>query len=111
MKAKLYDWRPEDDLKTPEAQAEFITAALEENDPAFIAQSLAVVARAKGKPKIAAVMDGMAAVIAAAGESAPRMAKCAAEAKPRQKTASGAMRLKGPQGAARKTRRREFAMA
>ena len=86
METKLYDWKPEDDLKTPEAQAEFIAAAFEENDPVFLAQSLAVVARAKGKPKIAAVMDGMAAVIAAAGAPAPRMAR-------------------------RKTRKREFAMA
>ena len=67
MKIKLYDWKPEDDLRTPEAQAEFIVAALEENDPAFLAQSLAVVARAKGKAKIGAVMDGIASVLSATG--------------------------------------------
>ena len=74
METKLYDWHPEDDLKTPEAQAEFIVAALEENDPTFLAQSLAVVARAKGKAKIGAVMDGIASVLSATG-TAPRTAR------------------------------------
>ena len=74
MKIKLYDWKPGDDLQTPEAQAEFIVAALEENDPAFLAQSLAVVARAKGKAKIGAVMDGIASVLSATG-TAPRTAR------------------------------------
>ena len=74
MEIKLYDWKPEDDLKTPEAQAEFIVAALEENDPAFLAQSLAVVARAKGKAKMGAVMDGIAAVLSATG-TAPSMTR------------------------------------
>ena len=67
MKIKLYDWKPEEERQTPEAQAEFIVAALEENDPAFMAQSLAVVTRAKGKEKIGAVMDGIASVLSATG--------------------------------------------
>lgn len=40
-------------LDTPEAQAEFITAALETEDAAFIAEALGVVAKARGMSQIA----------------------------------------------------------
>ena len=45
---KLAEWKPEESLTTPEAQEEFILAAVEDGNPAFVAQSLAVVARARG---------------------------------------------------------------
>jgi probable addiction module antidote protein len=40
-------------LGTPEAQAECISTALETGDPAFIADSLGVVARARGTSQLA----------------------------------------------------------
>ena len=40
-------------LDTDEAIAEYIEAALEENDPKFIAKALGIVARAKGMSEIA----------------------------------------------------------
>lgn len=67
MKTKLSVWRAEDDLKTHEAQTEFILAAVEENDPAFLAQSLAVVARAQGNSEQGEVWDCIALGLKAAG--------------------------------------------
>jgi len=46
VRTKRFD--PVEYLTTHEALAEYITAALETGDPAFIADSLGVVARAKG---------------------------------------------------------------
>lgn len=43
----------QDHLKTPEAQAAYIEAALEENDPAFLAAALGDVARARGMKQVA----------------------------------------------------------
>jgi probable addiction module antidote protein len=40
-------------LKTPEQQAAYIEAALEENDPAFLAKALGDVARARGMTQVA----------------------------------------------------------
>jgi probable addiction module antidote protein len=45
LKVKRFD--PADYLTTDEALAEYVSAALETGDPAFIADSLDVVARAK----------------------------------------------------------------
>ena len=44
---------PAEHLATPEAQAEYISAALETGGPAFIADSLAMVARARGMAQLA----------------------------------------------------------
>ena len=51
VKTKRFD--PTDYLTTDEALAEYINAALETADPAFIGDSLGVVARAKGMAKVA----------------------------------------------------------
>ena len=51
VRTKRFD--PADYLATDEALAEYINAALETGDPAFIADSLGVVARAKGMAKVA----------------------------------------------------------
>lgn len=67
MKVKFYDWKPEDSLKTTEAQREFLAAAAEDGNPAFIAQSLAVVMRARGMPNIGALLDGVAEICRATG--------------------------------------------
>jgi len=32
MKVKFYEWKPEDSLKTPEAQKEFLAAAVEDGN-------------------------------------------------------------------------------
>lgn len=40
-------------LKTPEQQAAYIEAALEENDPGFLAKALGDVARARGMTQVA----------------------------------------------------------
>lgn len=40
-------------LKSPEDQAAYIEAALEENDPAFLAKALGDVARARGMTQVA----------------------------------------------------------
>ncbi len=57
---KLHDWKPEESLTTPKAQGEFILAAIEDGNPAFVAQSLAVVARARGDQIGSAIWDGIA---------------------------------------------------
>jgi probable addiction module antidote protein len=46
-------FEPADYLKTAEARAEYITAALETNDPIFIRDALNVVARSIGMAKVA----------------------------------------------------------
>ena len=53
MKTKLYNWSAEDALKTPEERAAYIEAAMEENDPAFLAIALGDVAKAEGMSKVA----------------------------------------------------------
>ena len=40
-------------LDTPEAQAEYLTAAFETDDPGFIAEAIGTVARARGMTQIA----------------------------------------------------------
>lgn len=51
LKTRPFD--PAEVLDTPEAQAEYLTAAFEEGDPAEIAHALGVVARARGMSAIA----------------------------------------------------------
>ena len=51
VRTKRFD--PADYLTTDEALAEYVSAALETGDPAFIADSLGIVARAKGMAKVA----------------------------------------------------------
>ena len=51
VRTKPFD--PADYLTSDEALAEYISAALETGDPAFIADSLGIVARAKGMAKVA----------------------------------------------------------
>lgn len=51
VRTKRFD--PANYLTTDEALAEYINAALETGDPAFIADSLGIVARAKGMAKVA----------------------------------------------------------
>ena len=70
MKVKLTDWKVDDYLKTPEERAAYIEAAVEENDPAFLAQALADVARAAGKAKLEHLMNMIAACISAAAPMA-----------------------------------------
>lgn len=53
MKTKLYDWNVTDALKTPEARAAYIEAAIEENDPDFLTVALGDVAKAEGMTKVA----------------------------------------------------------
>lgn len=53
MKTKLYDWKLDDNLKTPEARAAYIEAAMEENDPEFLAVALGEVAKAEGMSVVA----------------------------------------------------------
>lgn len=53
MRTKTQPFDPAEHLGTPEAQAEYISAALETGDAAFIADSLGVVARARGMSQLA----------------------------------------------------------
>ena len=53
MRTKLYDWNVTDALKTPEARAAYIEAAIEENDPDFLTVALGDVAKAEGMTKVA----------------------------------------------------------
>ena len=53
MKTKLYDWDVTDALKTPEARAAYIEAAIEENDSDFLTVALGDVAKAEGMTKVA----------------------------------------------------------
>ena len=45
---KTYPFDPAETLDTPEAISAFLTAALETDDPAFIARSIGIAARARG---------------------------------------------------------------
>jgi len=73
MKVKFYEWKPEDSLKTPEAQKEFLAAAVEDGNPAFIAQSMAVVMRARGLPSVGALLDGVAEICKVTGKASPKV--------------------------------------
>ena len=53
MALKTFPFDPAEHLGSPEAQAEYLTAALETGDPSFIADSLGVVARAHGMSQLA----------------------------------------------------------
>ncbi|MEA2782028.1 MAG: hypothetical protein QOK29_3572 [Rhodospirillaceae bacterium] len=53
MKEKYTVFDPAEHLKSDTAIAEFIVAAIETNDAAFIAEALGVAARAKGMSKVA----------------------------------------------------------
>ena len=53
MRTKLYDWNVTDALKTPEARAAYIEAAIEENDPDFLTVALGDVSKAEGMTKVA----------------------------------------------------------
>jgi probable addiction module antidote protein len=53
MRTKTQPFDPAEHLATPDAQAEYISSALETGDAAFIADSLGVVARARGMSQLA----------------------------------------------------------
>jgi probable addiction module antidote protein len=53
MATKTTPWDPADHLRSDEAIAEYITAALEDGDPKFIAACLGDVARARGMAMVA----------------------------------------------------------
>lgn len=53
MALKTFLFDPAEHLGSPDAQAEYLTAALETGDPSFIADSLGVVARARGMSQLA----------------------------------------------------------
>ncbi len=48
MTEKLTTYDPAEDLTNDQAIADFMAAAFETNDPAYVAHALGVVARAKG---------------------------------------------------------------
>jgi len=75
MEVKFYEWKPEDSLKTPAAQKEFLAAAVEDGNPAFIAQSLAVVMRARGLPNIGALLDVAAKICKEEGKRRPKASR------------------------------------
>ncbi len=53
MVQQTYDWDPAAYLDSEESMAEYLEAALEENDSALIAAALGDIARAKGMTRIA----------------------------------------------------------
>ena len=53
MVVALYPWDSAAELDTDEDIRDYIEAALEENDPAFFAHALGIVARARGMTDIA----------------------------------------------------------
>jgi probable addiction module antidote protein len=53
MSDKLTTFDPAEHLKSDEAIADFMAAALETGDPTYVAHALGVVARAKGMAQIA----------------------------------------------------------
>ena len=53
MTEKLTTFDPADHLKSDQAIADFMSAALETNDSAYVAHALGVVARARGMTEIA----------------------------------------------------------
>ena len=54
-KIKLLDWNSAEHLKTEKDMANYFTACLEEagDDPAFIAKSLGIIAKARGMSEVA----------------------------------------------------------
>ncbi len=52
-KAKTMPFDPAETLDTPEAIAEYLTAAFETNDPSLIAKAIGTAARARGMSEIA----------------------------------------------------------
>ena len=64
METDLFD--PAEFLASDDAQIEYVNAALETGEAAFIARSLAVVARARGMAGLAADADGAGAALGAA---------------------------------------------
>ena len=52
-KEKTFAWDPSELIDTPEAVSEYLTAALETEDPAHIARAIGDVARAHGMTEIA----------------------------------------------------------
>ena len=52
-KVTFSNWDVKDHLKTPEARAAYIEAAIEENDPEFLTVALGDVAKAEGMSKVA----------------------------------------------------------
>ena len=52
-KLKTVPFDAAETLDTPEAVAEYVTAAFETNDPAFIAKAIGTAARARGMSEIA----------------------------------------------------------
>ena len=57
MPGKLTPCDPAEDLISDEGIADFMAAAFETNDPAYVAHALGVVARAKGMTQIAKQTD------------------------------------------------------
>ena len=53
MSEKLSPYDPAEDLESDQAIADFMAAALQTQDPAYISHALGVVARAKGMTQIA----------------------------------------------------------
>ena len=53
MKTKLYDWKIDEVLKTPEERAIYIQAAMDELDSAYLAKALGNVSRIEGEERIA----------------------------------------------------------
>lgn len=53
MTEKLTTFDPAEHLQSEQAAADFMAAAFETNDPAYVAHALGVVARAKGMAQIA----------------------------------------------------------
>jgi probable addiction module antidote protein len=53
VKEKLTDWDPAEHMETEEHMAAYLTAALEENDPALVAVALGDIVRAYGMTQMA----------------------------------------------------------
>lgn len=53
MKTKLQDWKIDEVLQTPEDRAIYIQAAIDENDPAYLAKALGNVSRIEGEKRVA----------------------------------------------------------
>jgi probable addiction module antidote protein len=53
MALRTYKWDPAEHLKSPEAIAAYLDAAMEDGDPSLITAALGDVARARGMSKVA----------------------------------------------------------
>lgn len=53
MKTKLYDWKIDEVLQTPEDRATYIQAAMDAHDSAYLAKALGNVSRIEGEERIA----------------------------------------------------------